>query len=166
MQISSAQSIAEALGKIPSSLYVMTAAFEGHVRGVMVHYVQQVGHAPPMVMVSLRKGSHIVPLIHDSHGFALCQIAVDDRLSQRRFSPEIQAGDDVFDALNVLKFRTGSPVLRRAISFFDCELIRHLDVESDHDLYVGQILAGGVLREGEIFIEYDHAPRIQLPPTT
>ena len=39
---------------------------------------------------------------------------------------------------------TGAPVLERAVSYLDCELIRHIDIESDHDLYVGLIRGAGV----------------------
>lgn len=36
---------------------------------------------------------------------------------------------------------TGSPVLLRSIVAFDCEVVRHFDLEADHELFVGQVLA-------------------------
>lgn len=142
------QKIGKALAQIPCSLYVMTACHENRSRGVLVGWVQQVSFEPPMVLVALRKGRHIVPLIHDSHSFALCQLSISDKLSLRRFQESVDPEVDQFQGLDVIRAVTHSPILARAVAYMDCELVRHFDIDADHDLYIGHIRDAGVSENG------------------
>ncbi len=144
--------IGKALGRIPQSLYVMTAQFEDRMRGVMVSFVQQVSFDPPMVMVCLGKGRPIIPLIHDSHAFAICQIARSDKLTLKRFARGTDAGDSPFQAIETMRGATGSPIITRSLAYLDCELVRHIDIDGDHDMYIGQVRQGARLNDEEVFI--------------
>jgi len=144
--------IARALGRIPQSLYIMTAAHEDRMRGVMVSFVQQMGFDPPMISVALAKGRPIVPLLHDSHGFAICQISPKDKLLMKRFAGGVDAGENPFDGLKLRRDVTGSPILERALAYLDCALVRHIDVEADHDIYVGMVRGGDRLSDEEVNI--------------
>ena len=137
--------IGHVLACIPQSIYVMTAEHEQRQRGVMVSWVQQAGFDPPMVLVALRKGNDIVPLIHDSRCFALSQIVEDDRLAWKKFSHRPADDDNPLDAFEIERRVTGAPILKRAAAFMDCTLIRHLDIDGDHDLYVG------LIRDGQVY---------------
>lgn len=148
--------VGRALGRVPQSLYIMTSAFEQRQRGVLVSWVQQASFEPPMVLVALRKGRDIVPLIHDAHAFALCQVADDDKLTLKKFAEPIRhphrRDDDPLAGIECCRRATGSPIIKKSLSFLDCELIRHIDIDGDHDLYVGLIRDGGVLHEGRATI--------------
>jgi flavin reductase (DIM6/NTAB) family NADH-FMN oxidoreductase RutF len=146
------QQIGQALARIPASMFVMTSHHEDKVQGVLVSWVQQAGFEPPMVVVCLGKGRHIVPLLHDSHAFALCQIAEDDRLTLRKFTQNGDPHDNPFEGLEVRRAVTGSPIIARSISYMDCELVRHIDIDSDHDLYVGMVRHAEVMNEGQAVV--------------
>jgi flavin reductase (DIM6/NTAB) family NADH-FMN oxidoreductase RutF len=141
--------ISRPLSLIPQSLFIMTSAHETRMASMLVSFVQQASFDPPMVMVSLKKGRSIVPLIHGSRSFALNQIAADDRLVIRKYTMQSD-GDDPLQTLETVRKVTGSPILARTVAFMDCQLVRHLDVESDHDIYIGLIREAGMLREAEI----------------
>jgi len=141
--------IGKALGRVPQSLYVMTSQFEDRAMGVLVSWVQQVGFDPPMVMAALGKGRPIIPLLLDSHGFAICQIARSDKLTLRRFAKGAEDWENPFDGIEVTRGASGSPIISKSLAFLDCELVRHLDVEGDHDLYIGHVRDGGLLQEEE-----------------
>ncbi|MBI1371300.1 MAG: hypothetical protein GC159_00865 [Phycisphaera sp.] len=140
------------LGRIPQGLFVMTASYEGRMCGIMVSFVQQVSFEPPYVLVSLRKGMQIVPLIHESHAFGLSQIDPHDRLIVKKFSHDQVTDGDLLQAIDLKQRVTGAPVLMRAQTYMDCQLIRHIDIDGDHDLYVGQIREAGIVGEGEVAI--------------
>lgn len=150
------QAIGKALGRIPQGLYILTACFEHRRRGVMVSWVQQASFDPPMVLVALRKGREIVPVIHDAHAFALSQVDQDDKLTLKKFAEPRRAGhrrdDDPLAGIETFRRATGAPIIRKSLSFMDCELIRHIDVEGDHDLYVGLIRDGGTLHDGQVTV--------------
>jgi flavin reductase (DIM6/NTAB) family NADH-FMN oxidoreductase RutF len=122
---------------------VMTAQFEGDRSGVRVFSVMPCATDPLMVALAVRRGHSIEPLIRDSRGFAICAIAPDDRLVLRKFPEDgTAAATDPFDSLSVMALKTGAPILKRAIWAFDCEVVRHFDLDADCEIYVGAVLDG------------------------
>lgn len=138
--------ITEAIAQIPSGLFVLTAAFDGNRSGVLAKWVQQCSIEPPMIMVALPKGQPVEPLIRDSRCFALCQVGEDDRILRRKFATAPDRADDPFVALSTSCAPSGAPIVAHAVSFLDCELVRVIDIETDHLVYVGQVHGGDVLQ--------------------
>lgn len=146
------------LSMLPRGAFVMTSAFEGARAGMRLRAVQQCADEPLLISVAARKGHRIDPLIRDSHAFAVCFVEPDDRLIERKFdeeslsAPAVPSGNgdeepDPFDSLPTTALATGSPILTRAFAALDCEVVRHFDLEADHELFIGQVLAARVLRE-------------------
>jgi flavin reductase (DIM6/NTAB) family NADH-FMN oxidoreductase RutF len=126
---------------IPHGLFIMTAAYEDASAGTLVRWVQRCSDDPAVVMVSLRRGQPIEPLIRDSRAFALCQISEDDRFLQRRFSPDCAAvdADEGLISISARCAPSGSPILEHAMSCMDCELLRNVDLDNEYRLYIGQV---------------------------
>jgi flavin reductase (DIM6/NTAB) family NADH-FMN oxidoreductase RutF len=133
---------ARAVALLPHTQFVMSAQHENRRGGVLVRWVCACADAPLMVSVALRKGHWIVPLIRDSRCFALSRVESCDRLALKKFAETTRARDgDPFDAFGAQRLKTGAPVLPRSSLVLDCEVSRHLDLEADHELYVGQVVA-------------------------
>lgn len=137
-----------AFDQIPCGLFLLTSAYEGFRSCVLARWVQQCSLNPPLVMVALPKGSPVEPLIRDSHCFALCQIPDCDRFLARKFATMPDRSEDPFDTLATSCAPSGSPVVQRALSYLDCEVVRHVELESDCRLYVGQVHHGAMLSNG------------------
>jgi flavin reductase (DIM6/NTAB) family NADH-FMN oxidoreductase RutF len=140
--------LSRAIGQIPCGRFILTAAYNDKRTGVLVDWVQQCAQRPVMVVAAVATGLPVVPLIRDSHSFALCQIGADDRLLEKKFASPPAHGDDPFDTLATMSAPSGSPVLRLALSYLDCEVVRHIDLESDYGLYVGRVRSGAILNGG------------------
>lgn len=140
--------ISALLRQIPCGLFVLTAAHDGLRAGVLTRWVQPCSRRPPMVMVSIATGLAIEPVIRDSRGFAICQIPADDRLLRRRFAVPQDRSEDPFITLPHRDCPSGAPVPERAMSYLDCQLVRHVDLEADHRLYVGRVVHAGICRAG------------------
>lgn len=127
---------------MPAGSYVMTSSFEGDRAGVLVSWVTRAAEDPALVCVAVRKGHAIEPLIRDSRSFALCRIDNDDRLIRKTFNDERAPDErgDLFASIEVRTLATGAPVLKRSTLVLDCEVVRHFDLEADHELYVGQVV--------------------------
>jgi flavin reductase (DIM6/NTAB) family NADH-FMN oxidoreductase RutF len=148
MTLDEGSNIAAALLQIPCGLFVLTAAHEGARSGVLTKWVQPCSVEPRLVMVAVPGGSPVEPLIRDSRNFALCQISAGDRLLHRRFLTPPDRGEDPFVTLPTHCAPSGSPIIDRALSYLDCEVVRHIDLDTDHRLYVGQVHHGAVLKQG------------------
>ena len=145
-----------ALGQIPGGLFILTSAFETRRGGVAVRWVQQCSVTPPMVTVALYKGQPVEMLIRDSHSFTLCQISADDRFLLHKFNGQRDNGEDPLLPLMTRAAPSGCPIIGRALSYLDCEVVRHVELDCDYRIYVGQVHSGGVLNTG--------APAIQFGP--
>lgn len=132
----------QALALLPSGLFLMTAAYEGKRTGVMVGSVQACDVSPPLLCIAMKKGQGIEPMIRDARTFAINMLDPGDRLVLRKFADPNRSRElgDPFDGMGVEKLVTGAPILRKALAAFDCEVVRHIDVAADHELYIGQVL--------------------------
>lgn len=139
--------LAKALGRIPSGLFVLTAEHEDRRAGMLVSWVQQMCFQPPMLSVAVGKGRPIMPLISESRRFGLCQLGDDDKLLMRKFAGGVELDEDPFLGLELVHGGgVEVPVLANAMAYMECVLACHLDVEGDHDLFVGQIVGGKLNR--------------------
>ena len=135
----------DAVQQIPRGLCVMTTAFGGARSGVLTKWVQPCSLDPLLVMVAIVQGLPVEPLIRDSRSFALCQISAGDGLLQRLFTAPPTSGEDPFFALPCHAAPSCAPVIDRALSYLDCEVIRHVDLDTSYRLFVGQVHHGGIL---------------------
>jgi flavin reductase (DIM6/NTAB) family NADH-FMN oxidoreductase RutF len=141
------EGIGAALGRIPGGLFVLTAQHEDRRQGIVVSWVQQCCFDPPMVGVAVAKGRAIMPLISESRQFGLCQLEEDERIISRKFSAPLDPQEDPFLGFELAQPKAAQvPILKGAMSYLECEVACHMDVDGDHDLFVGRVLAGEYLR--------------------
>ena len=144
---------AAALAWIPAGLFVLTAQHEERRAGIVTSLVQRVCDQPPMLCLAVAKGTPIMPLISESRKFGLCQLGDGDRLLLRKFRSELDPADDPFLGFELRPSKLpGLPLLAQCFAQLECELACHLDVEGDHDLFVGTVRAGHWRGEGRPWI--------------
>ena len=137
------QGIGEALARIPSGLFILTAQHEERRLGMLTSFVQQVCFEPPMVSVAVAKGRAIMPLISESRQFGLCQLGEQDKVMIRKFSTGVTPGEDPFLGFELVEGQLHNlPLLAAAMAHLECELTCHMDVEGDHDLFIGTVRGG------------------------
>jgi flavin reductase (DIM6/NTAB) family NADH-FMN oxidoreductase RutF len=142
LKLSEAQ---RALANLQAGLYVLSSQFEGKRAGVVVRSAQPCADEPPLLCVAVRRGHWIEPIIRDSHCFAISRIKQADRLLLRKFAETSRPRDgDPFDCMPTLRLVTGAPVIAKASLVLDCEVVRHFDLEADHELYIGLVVGARV----------------------
>ncbi|MCE9590053.1 MAG: flavin reductase family protein [Planctomycetes bacterium] len=140
------QAIAAALGRIPSGLFILTAQHEDRRAGMLASWVQQVCFQPPMVSIAIGKGRPIMPLISESRRFGLCQLPKNEKGILRKFAGGSDGIQDPFLGLELVHDSVLTlPLLAHTLGFLECELTCHMDVEGDHDIFVG------IVRNGQYF---------------
>jgi flavin reductase (DIM6/NTAB) family NADH-FMN oxidoreductase RutF len=102
-----------------------------------------------MVVVAIEKGQALSPIIRDSRNFALCRVADDDPLVDRIFQVMPELGRDPFLGLPHMSTPSLCPVPLRAEWWLDCEMVRYLDIEADHEMYIACVHHAGRLENGE-----------------
>lgn len=156
---SSQQAFGSVLNLLPRGRLLMTGEFEHARAGAVVEWAMACSLTPACVCVALPKGMRISPIVRDSRAFGLCVLDDQAKLVMKMFGGGERdapggggaggaggpgAGrveSDPFDAIEVTTLVSRSPILVKCVAALDCEVIRHLDFEGDHELFVGRVVA-------------------------
>ena len=142
--------VVDLLDSIPSGRFLISSRFGDMRSAALVRWVQQCAVHPPMVVVAIEKGQALSPIIRDSRNFAISRVADDDPLIDRIFQVLPDHGRDPFLGVPHLSTPSMCPVPSRALWWLDCEMIRHLDIESDHEMWVAGVHHFGRLQADRV----------------
>jgi flavin reductase (DIM6/NTAB) family NADH-FMN oxidoreductase RutF len=145
------QQVGKPLGKIPSGVFILTAHHDGRSSAMLASWVQQAGFAPPAVSVAVGKDRSIVSLIKQSGRFALSVVAEHDKALMKRYARGVKEGEDPFAGMHTAQTPAGITVLADSLAWLEARVIQACDFGGDHELIVGQITAGALLRDGHAF---------------
>ncbi len=148
--------VGRALGRVPSGVFILTtgvagAGGEARPQAVMVSWVQQTSFQPPAVSVAVAKGRPVGPAIRAGERFALSIVPQDDTSLMKKYARGVQDGADPFDGVATRPSPAGVPVLIDALGFLECRLLNVCDFGGDHELFVGEVTAGELFRDGYAF---------------
>ncbi len=99
---------------------------------------------PPQIVVCLHKSAFTSQMIVKSGNFAVSLLSDDQRKVSEVFAGRIAVEDisNRFDGLETITAITGSPVLREAIAWLDCEVSKLHDGDT-HWIIIGRVMAAG-----------------------
>src|SRR5436305_135654 len=78
--------LGQALGRVPSGLFVLTVRWDGRETGMLASWVQQAGFEPPMLTVALKADGLVREWVERSGSFVLNQIATGQKMLLRHFA--------------------------------------------------------------------------------
>lgn len=142
------RSLAAALGRIPSGIYVLTVTRGSVETGLLSSWVQQCSFEPPQISIAVRPDRPIVALLEAGSHFTLNILEASQTDMIVHFGRGFALGDDAFAGLDVRRERPRGPVLTEALAYLECEVAARFNA-GDHDLLLGRVLAGEVLDEGQ-----------------
>jgi ferric-chelate reductase [NAD(P)H] len=137
------------LDDVTYGLYIISAASDGKLNGLIVNTVIQVSSAPEKILVCINKKSLTHDMIMRSRCYSVS--VLDQETSMKFLGPwGYRSGRDVdkFTGVNYKIGTTGSPIiLDNTLSYMEVSLYGTLDVES-HTIFVGKIVASEKLKDG------------------
>ena len=144
----STESFAEALGRIPSGIFVITVK-RGETEGALLaSWVQQASFEPPTVSVAVHKDRPIHPLLSEHAPFCINILSDADKDLYGTFVKGIAPTEDVFKGLSVKTGENGVPILADAMAVLECRVREKHDV-GDHQLVIADVLNGELLAKNE-----------------
>jgi flavin reductase (DIM6/NTAB) family NADH-FMN oxidoreductase RutF len=148
--------LSQALGRIPSGLYILTIRHEGRSTGMLASWVQQAGFDPPMLTVAVNHDRYVADWIEAAGRFTLNQLATGSKAMIRHFGRGFASDANAFDGLELQPEDTtlGGPVLASALAYLDAEVAGQIKITGgDHRIFLGRIIAGSVQQtEAEPFL--------------
>lgn len=141
------EALAEALGRIPSGLFVLTARHGDLDTGMLASWVQQCSFDPPQVSVAVRKGRPVLDWLADGAAFVVNIIPEGGKALVAHFGKGFEPGEPAFEGLDVRRSGETPPVLAASHAYLSCRVAGRCDA-GDHVLVVGRVVAGEVLHHG------------------
>ena len=145
--------LGKAIGKIPSGVYVLTArANDGAQTAMLASWVQQASFSPLTLSVAMAKDRPAYEIVKRAGSFALSVLGHGDTHFMKKYGRGIAPGDDPFADVKTNTTPGGQPYLADALAWLECRLAKALEFGADHDLIIGEVVRGQVLKEGQPFM--------------
>lgn len=136
----------------PQGVTVVTTQADDGPKGMTVSSFTSVSLSPPLVLVSVAKGSQIHNQYREARGFAVNFLADDQKSVSDRFAGRTED----LDRFEGLKFRlgmTGSPIIDGVRAVIECKTWRVYE-GGDHSLIIGEVVAAQVLSDKRPLVYY------------
>jgi flavin reductase (DIM6/NTAB) family NADH-FMN oxidoreductase RutF len=142
-------SVGKVIGRIPSGVFILSAAHGGETSAMMASWVQQAAFDPPAVSVAVAKERTIGRMVRASKKFALAIIPEADTTLMKRYARGVKAGEDPFAGVETLVTPAGIPAPTSSLAWLECDVIETCDFGGDHELFIGEVVAGAVLQHAK-----------------
>jgi flavin reductase (DIM6/NTAB) family NADH-FMN oxidoreductase RutF len=136
--------LAQALGRIPSGLYILTVRHGERSTGMLASWVQQAGFEPPMLTVAIKRDRYVAGWIDATGRFTLSQLAKGSKALIRHFGRGFAADAPAFEGIELRHDASGGPVLASALAYLDAEVTGQL-AGGDHHIYLATVSGGALL---------------------
>lgn len=143
--------IKEMLQRIPYGFYSITSKDGDEVNAMVANWLFQTSFEPKLLALGLQKTSYTYDLISKGRVFAVNLYLSDDEEAIKPFTkgrsknPEKMAGVEYSSAP-----ATGCPILPGAAGFIECRVKEIFITGGDHDIVLGEVVGGGVLKKGSV----------------
>lgn len=136
------------LRKIPHGLYICGVKDGEDVNGFTASWLMQASFKPPLVVNCVRQDSKSHEMIKNSGVFAISILEAGQKdLAQKFFQPLRQVGNR-FEDVEFYLGETGCPIISDSLGYVECQVVSAVE-KGDHTVYVGEVIASGVHREGD-----------------
>ncbi len=144
--------VGRALGRIPSGVFILTTEHDGQPLAMMASWVQQVAFQPPSVSLAIAKErpAHAA-LSKPGRTFALSVVPEGDTALMKKYARGIPAGAAPFEGVQIARTASGTIYLADALAYLECRMTQSFEFGGDHDLFVAEVIAGQMLKEGPSF---------------
>ena len=136
--------------KFATGVTVASTIVEGETWGMTANAVTSLSLDPPLVLLCVVRESQSHAKFQDGGCFALSILSSEQQDLSDRFAFK---GPKDFSELDTTTAETGAPVLSGALAWVDCKLVEILS-GGDHDIFVGEIVAGEVGADGGPLLYY------------
>lgn len=148
--INNKESIGQAIGRIPSGVFIITAKRGQEKIGMMGSWVAQVGFDPPRISVAIHPEREIYQVIQESKNFSVNVLSNENMNLMKAFS---KYSPDQFNDMAITETPYGI-ALDEAVAVMHCEL-KDVCEAGDHHLFVGEVKQGA-------YMNHELAPMIHL----
>jgi flavin reductase (DIM6/NTAB) family NADH-FMN oxidoreductase RutF len=145
------QVLAKPIGRLPSGVYILTAAKGDHHMAMLASWVQQASFDPPCISVAMAKDRPILPVIRETSRLALSILPANDTALMKKYARGIPPGDDPFAGVTITTTPAGLRAFDTALAWLECKLVKECEFGGDHLLLVAEVTGAAILHDEKPF---------------
>jgi|GEM_PF-758477 len=130
---------------ISYGLYLLTTAHEENVNVIICNWLTQISFEPLLVLVAIEKQSYSHQLLQASGIFAVNFLSKEQTRLARNMAAPHKIKPFKLNGVAHHPGVTGVPLVDTAIAYLECEVRHTLEVDGDHTLFIGEVVAGDVI---------------------
>jgi flavin reductase (DIM6/NTAB) family NADH-FMN oxidoreductase RutF len=135
--------LVQAIGRVPSGLYILTVRNGGRATGMLASWVQQAGFDPPMLTVALGKQRYVADWVAEAGRFTLNQLPQGSKSLIRHFGRGFAPDAPAFEGVPLREGFDAAPVLAGSISYLDATVTGEI-ASGDHRIFLALAVAGAL----------------------
>lgn len=135
------------LRKIPHGLYICGVKDGEEVNGFTASWVMQASFKPPLVVNCVHQQSKSHAMIKNSGVFAISFLEAGQQDLAVKFLKQQRRVGNKFEDVEFYLGETGCPIISDSLGYVECKVVGTVE-QGDHTVYVGEVIAAGVHREG------------------
>ena len=126
---------------LTNGMYVLTSrASGGQLGAATVTWASQASFKPPLLMLALRKESHILRCLRESRVAAVHVLAKNQKdIAQKFFAPP-KASGSTLNGEEYFEGKTSAPVLKNLPAYIECRVLDIREDYGDHAIIVLEVV--------------------------
>ena len=142
----------QAMRVYPQGVTVVTTKAKDGPKGITVSSFTSISLSPPLVLVSIAKGSGLHDALSASKAFAVNFLADDQKSVSDRFAGRVELSDR-FEGLKFREGVTGSPIIDGVRATLECKTWQ-VYPGGDHSILVGEVVAAKAFNSKRPLVYY------------
>ncbi len=142
--MSTNKSFDQALGNIPSGIFILTVGTSNRATGMLASWVMQAGFEPPMVSVAVKLGRYVCDWLSEGQPFVLNLVREGQKDLLKHFAQGFEPGKPAFEGVEITHCARGVPVLADSLGHLECEPAGHVD-SGDHRVFLAKVVRGKMM---------------------
>jgi flavin reductase (DIM6/NTAB) family NADH-FMN oxidoreductase RutF len=136
--------LAAAVGKIPSGLFIVTTILNGRKEGYLGSWIQQTSFSPLLISIAIRPGRPCYDAMKSHGRFCINIIGQKNGGVMKPFwNPD--ANPDPFQGLDYMETTRGNILLNTGLAALECE-VRTSATPGDHEIIFAEVVEGHMLQ--------------------
>jgi len=123
---------------------IVSVAHRDVQHGMTVNSFTSLSLEPPLVLVSLEKGTRTHEMVTDAGVFAVTLLSQGQEFLSDRFAGKDSGESDRFVDLETIVLKSGNPVLADGLAYFDCH-VQASHSAGSHNVFIAEVMATGQL---------------------
>ncbi len=160
-----AENLKAAMRRFPQGVTVVTTQPADEPIGITVASFTSISLNPPLILVSIAKGTNYHDLFVKSKSFAVNILASDQGDMSERFAGKVPQGEHRFRSVKYHTGGSGSPLIENALSWIECRNWKAIEA-GDHTIVLGEVTSCTTGKETTplLYFNRQYATISQLEP--